>query len=67
MMIEWINPEMRYINKAVLLYQPDMEGNREKGGTKRSWIGGVKDCLGVRGQTIQKVYKCLKDRREWNI
>ena len=39
--------------------------NTTKKSTRRRRMNGVKGCLNVRGLTIQKVKKCVKDRKEW--
>ena len=46
------------------IYRTVVEGNRERGRPKRRWMDGVKDCLNVRGITIQEAKECVKDRRE---
>ena len=53
--------EGREISEKVYIYRADVESRL------RRWINGVRECLNIRGLTIQEAKECVKDRRKWTF
>ena len=43
----------------------EVSGERVRGRTRLSWMGGVKVAIGNRGMTVEAARQCVKDRKEW--